>query len=338
MKFFTIITLVLCFAVCVGAQWQKVEVQTDASFRGLDVVSEKVIWASGTGGTIIRTIDGGTNWDVIKVKGAEKLDFRDIEAFDSRTAYILSIGNGDSSRIYKTTDGGNNWKLQFTNPHEKGFFDSIAFWDKDHGIAQSDPIDGKYVLFATNDGATWTQLPTNEMPSAKEGEAAFAASGTCIVTHGKKRIWLITGGMDARVFFSKNRGRSWKAYDTPIVNGTAGSGIFSIAMRDRKRGVIVGGNYEKPEETKGNLAITSDGGMTWSPIKGLAGYRSGVSYIDKNNIIAVGSGGSDLSRDGGTTWINLDKENYNAVQSLGDNSTWAVGPKGMVARLLKFKN
>ena len=88
-------------------------VDTTASFRGLSVVNEKVIWASGTGGTVIRTIDGGKKWNVIKVPDAAKLDFRDIEAFDANTAYILSIGNGESSRIYKTTDGGKTWKLQF---------------------------------------------------------------------------------------------------------------------------------------------------------------------------------------------------------------------------------
>ena len=165
----------LLFVPNLNAQWQKFDVETDASFRGLDVVSENVIWASGTGGTVIRTIDGGKNWNVFKVEGAEKLDFRDIEAFDKNTAYILSIGNGENSRIYKTTDGGESWKLQFKNTDEKAFFDSIAFWDEKNGMAQSDPVDGKYVLYRTVDGENWTQVSTEKMPSVKEGEAAFAA-------------------------------------------------------------------------------------------------------------------------------------------------------------------
>lgn len=334
MKLLTLLFTLLIFVTNINAQWQKMDVKTDASFRGLAVVSENVIWASGTGGTFIRSIDGGKTWKVGQVKGAEKLDFRDIEAFDEKTAYVLSIGNGDSSRIYKTTDGGENWKLQFTNTDEKAFFDSIAFWDEKNGMAQSDPVDGKYVLYRTVDGENWTQVATQKMPAVKEGEAAFAASGTCIITEGKKRIWLITGGMDARVFYSKDRGKSWKVYDTPIVNGTAGSGIFSIAMRDKNNGVIVGGNYEKPDETKNNLAFTSNGGKTWTLAKGLKGYRSGVAFIDKNMIVAVGSNGSDISINGGKTWKNLDKENYNAVQSLGESSIWAVGPKGLVARYL----
>jgi len=340
MKFLTFLSISLLFVSTAFANWEKHDLSTDASFRGLDVVNENVIWASGTGGTVIRTIDGGKNWDIIKVPEAEKLDFRDIEAFDENTAYILSIGNGEASRIYKTTDGGKNWKLQFKNTDEKAFFDSIAFWDEKNGMAQSDPVDGKYVFYRTTDGENWKKVSKKKMPSAKEGEAAFAASGTCIITKGTQDIWLITGGMDARVFYSKNRGKSWKGYDTPMVKGTAGSGIFSIAMYDQMRGVIVGGNYEKPAESKNNLSFTTDGGKTWQAGgHGLNGYRSGVSYIDSKIIIAVGSNGSNLSTNGGRTWEKLDEENYNAVDSVGnkigwEKVAWAVGPKGLVS---KFK-
>ena len=155
MKTFISIVFLMIFVSIANAQWQKQTVETDASFRGLSVVSENVIWASGTGGTVIRTTDGGKNWAVVKVPGAEKLDFRDIEAFDANTAYVLSIGEGENSRIYKTTDGGKNWKLQFKNTNEKAFFDALAFWDSKNGMAMSDPVDGKYVLLKTTDGETW---------------------------------------------------------------------------------------------------------------------------------------------------------------------------------------
>ena len=150
MKIFISIAFLMIFVSIANAQWQKQTVETDAGFRGLSVVSENVIWASGTGGTVIKTIDGGKNWTVIKIPEAEKLDFRDIEAFDENTAYILSIGTGESSRIYKTTDGGKTWKLQFKNTDEKAFFDALAFWDKDNGIAMSDPVDGNYFLLQNN--------------------------------------------------------------------------------------------------------------------------------------------------------------------------------------------
>ncbi len=314
------------------AQWQKQTINTKSSLRGLSVVDEKVVWASGAGGTFLRTIDGGKSWTVGKVPAAEKLDFRDVEAFDANTAYLLSIGEGENSRIYKTADGGKTWKLQFKNANPKAFFDAFAFWDSRHGIAMSDPVNGKYLLLETTDGETWKILDNAQMPNAKQGEAAFAASGTCIIVNGKSDVYLVSGGTDARVFRSGNRGLSWLVSETPITKGTAGSGIFSIAMTDSKNGFIVGGNYEKPNEINNNLAFTGDAGMSWSLARGLNGYRSGAAFVDRKTLIAVGSSGSDISNDGGRTWKNLDKENYNAVQAKGKRAIWAVGANGLVAK------
>ncbi len=339
MKFFNFILFVLIFTISVNAQWQKQIVDTKASLRGLSVVSESIVWASGTNGTVLRTVDGGKNWLVIKVPDAEKLDFRDIEAFDANTAYILSIGDGENSRIYKTTDGGKTWKLQFQNKNPKAFFDALAFWDESHGIAMSDPVDGKFVLIETKDGETWKPIEKLQMPNAKEGEAAFAASGTCLITQGDKNAFLVSGGNAARVFKSENRGKNWSVFDTPMTKGTAGSGIFSIAMANSEAGIIVGGNYEKPNEAINNFAWTIDGGKSWRSVKGLNGYRSGAAITMPGNIvlIAVGSTGSDIAFDGEKSWKNLDKENYNSVQING-KIAWAVGANGLVSKMpIPFK-
>lgn len=325
--------VVLLFVTAAFAQWVKQDVKTAASFRGLSVVNEKVIWASGTGGTVIRTIDGGKLWSVMTVPGAEKLDFRDIEAFDANTAYILSIGNGEMSRIYKTTDGGSTWTLQFKNTNEKAFFDAIACWDKTNCIAMSDPVDGHYLLISTAGGGNkWAAITINQMPATADGEAAFAASGTCLITQGKSTAFIVSGGKDARVFRTADKGKSWTAAKSPILSGTSGSGIFSIAMIDATRGVIVGGNYEKPMDNTSSLALTDDGGKAWQAASGLSGYRSGVAFINASTIVAVGTNGSDISRNGGETWRVLGTEDLNAVQSK-NNATWAVGPKGLVVRL-----
>jgi photosystem II stability/assembly factor-like uncharacterized protein len=331
----SIILLIFAFLLSTAAsgQWVRHSVNTPASFRGLSVVNERVVWASGTDGTVIRTIDGGTTWDVIVVPGAEKLDFRDIEAFDAKTAYIVSIGNGEDSRIYKTTDGGHTWKLQFKNANRKAFFDAIACWDSTNCIAMSDPVDHNFVLVNTTDGgAHWKPIDTSKMPATKDGEAAFAASGTCLIAQGRTNAFLVSGGSDARVFRSADRGLSWSVADTPIVKGTSGSGIFSIAMYDEKIGVIVGGNYEEPDRKINNLALTMDSGKTWTLGNRLGGYRSSIVFIDRRLLFAVGTNGSDFSKDGGKTWNSIDSENYNTVQSKGKKSIWAVGPHGRVAR------
>ena len=333
MKNLLFIVVILISSQVVFGQWVKQTVETKASLRGLSVVSEKVVWASGTGGTVIRTVDGGTTWKVMAVPDAAKLDFRDIEAFDENTAYILSIGNGDSSRIYKTIDGGATWKQQFVGTQKETFFDALACWDKNNCLAMSDPVGGHYYLIATKDGETWTPVVSNKMAATIDGEAAFAASGTCLIANGKTNAFIVSGGDAARVFKSTDRGVTWTAANSPIVSGTSGSGIFSIAMWDAKTGVIVGGNYEKPNEIKSNLAFTTDGGTTWIATKGLFGYRSGVAYVDSKHLVAVGSGGSDMSTDGGKTWTNIDKLNYNAVQAKGKKAVWAVGVSGLVAKL-----
>lgn len=331
-----ILLFLLCLsALEVSAQtvWQKQNADTKASFRGLSVVNKDVVWASGTGGTVVKTTDGGKVWRVFTVKGAEKLDFRDIEAFDEKTAYVLSIGEGENSRIYKTSDGGETWQMQFQNSNPQAFFDAFGFFDRTHGIAMSDPVGGKYLLLETDDGTNWKILENVEMPETIAGEAAFAASGTCLIVNGKNDVFIVSGGNNARVFRSENRGRTWTAAAPDFVKGSAGSGIFSIAMRDAKNGVIVGGNYEKPLEITQNLAFTRDGGKTFQNVEGLKGYRSGAAFIDRKKIIAVGASGSDISFNGGKTWQNLDRAEYNAVRSKGEKSTWAVGAKGLIAKL-----
>ena len=328
------IALLIVLASSTNAQWVRQSVNTTASFRGLSVVNEKIVWASGTGGTVINTKDGGKTWSIVPVPGMEKLDFRDVEAFDANTAYVLSIGEGENSRIYKTIDGGKIWQLQFINKDPKAFFDAIACWDKNNCIAMSDPVDGKYLLISTkNGGSTWTPLGTDKMPEAKQGEAAFAASGTCLITRSKMDVFLVTGGTDARVFRSDNRGLTWFVSDTPIAKGTPGTGIFSIAFRNSDHGTIVGGNYEKPGEKAGSLAFTSDSGKSWYAGEGLSGYRSGVTYIDDQTLIAVGTSGSDISYNRGKTWQQFGTEDLNAVQAKGKTSIWSVGPKGAVFKL-----
>lgn len=326
-------TIVLLFSISAFGQWKMLDAGTDSNFRGLDVVSKNIVWASGTGGTVIRTSDSGKTWKVIKVPGAEKLDLRDIEAFDDKTAYVLSIGSGDSSRIYKTTDGGDTWTLQFRNTVEDAFFDSIAFWDETHGIAQSDPVNGKYLLARTVDGKTWKAAEADSLPPAASGEAAFAASGTSIIAYGDRDLFLVTGGSDARVLFSRNRGKTWTSTDAPLASGEPGAGVFGIAIRG-KRGIIVGGNYTKPEANAANIAYSTDGGKTWKTRRkeNPFGYRSGVTFVTGKMVVIVGSGGSDISQDFGETWEEIDKGNWNSVDSKGKEAVFAVGPGGRVGQ------
>ena len=333
MKSLAIIFILGMFVTTADAQWTKQSIGTEAAFRGLSAVSDKICWVSGTKGTVGRTIDGGKNWEVIIVPDAEKLDFRDIEAFSANVAYILSIGDGENSRIYKTTDGGKNWKLQFQNKNPKAFFDAMAFWDEQHGIAMSDSVDGKFLLISTdNGGASWHELTPEKIPNALPNEGGFAASGTCIIAKGKSEVWIVTG--KSRVLHSADRGKNWDVVQAPILTGIDSAGIFSIDFKDNKNGIIVGGDYREFKQPGKTVAVTLDGGKTWTAIENQLSFRSGVVYV-KNSIIAVGTSGSNLSKDGGKSWQKLNDENYNVVSVAKSGAVWAAGPKGFITKFEK---
>ena len=327
-------------------QWQQQASGTDVQLRGISAVSAQVAWASGAKGTVLRTIDGGSTWTRVNVPDAETLDFRDVQAFDANTAFVLSIGPGDQSRIYKTTDGGRIWQLQFTNKNPKAFYDCFAFWDSTHGIALSDSVDGKFPLIATSDGVSWNPVAVKKMPAALPSEGAFAASGTCIATFGKKDVWFGTGGPAARVFHSSDRGVNWTVAETPILHGAASQGIFSVLFWNEKDGAIVGGDYQNPTQAEQSSATTADGGKTWVlSTQFPRGYRSALAVaalsavVSTQKLVATGTTGTDYSQDG-KYWRSkqLDKpesipddHGYNAVSCVSD-VCWAVGPGGKIGR------
>jgi photosystem II stability/assembly factor-like uncharacterized protein len=333
---------VLLLVISVAAQTVTTQKSnTNENLRGISALTDKIAWASGTHGTYLRTTDGGNSWQAAQVPGAETLDFRDVEAFNSDFAYLLSAGPGDQSRIYKTIDAGKTWTLQFTNRNPKGFFDCMAFWDRDHGIALGDPVADvsgrlKFELIATeNGGNNWNPLPPDSLPPAMEGEGAFAASGTCIAVQSNRNVWFATGGKAARVFHSTNAGKTWTVAETPIIHGEDSTGIFSIAFRDATHGVIAGGDYKHPEQDGPHLAFTNDGGLTWklSPLSPQAYFSAVVfTHPDSDAVLVVGSASSanvDAVSKTQKTW----PTNLNAVSVSPTGDAIAVGPKGQIVKI-----
>ena len=342
--------LLLC-AAGARAQWVAQNSGVSVRLRGVSAVSTSVVWASGAGGTYARTTDGGKTWQAGQVPDAAELDFRDVDAFDAETAYLLAIGEGEKSKIYKTTDGGRSWTLQFQNRRAGAFYDCMAFWNRHHGLAMSDPVDGRFIILRTDDGGrNWKEIDPKGMPPALAGEGGFAASGTCVAVAGTREAWFGTGGPEGpRVFRSADGGVTWAATPVPLAKGQA-AGVFSLAFwNGGRRGVALGGDYTKEREVSGNVASTSDGGRTWKaggettrtgvPVTSSfpRGYRSCVARVPGSfgpTLIAVGPSGSEYSSDGGQLWRTLGDEGFHAVSVTpqGD-AAWAVGEGGRVARL-----
>jgi photosystem II stability/assembly factor-like uncharacterized protein len=331
--------LAALLALTLAPAWTAQPTGANARLRGVSAVSERVAWASGSSGTVLRTADGGSTWQALKIPGAEKLDFRDIDAVSDQVAYVLSIGSGDASRIYKTVDAGRTWSLQFTNLDPKAFFDAMAFWDADRGIAFSDSVDGRLVILRTdNGGREWTRVPAEGLPPAIENEGAFAASGTNVAVLGRDHVWIGTGaGAVARVLRSSDGGRTWAAAATPLAAGGS-AGIFSIAFRDTQHGMVVGGDYRKESEAVDNAAITSDGGRTWTMVTGLTGFRSVVAYrpgVETPSLIAIGPQGADQSIDDGRTWTPLPGSSGLHTFAFAKSGLvgWGAGENGRIMRL-----
>jgi photosystem II stability/assembly factor-like uncharacterized protein len=324
-------------AVMAGAQaaWEPLKVETTASFRGLSVVDDRVVWASGTRGTVIHTTDGGNTWRVDSIPGASTFDLRGIAARNANVAHVAAT----AGRIWRTTDGGRSWSLRYQTSDTTMFLDGIVFVDDRTGFTLGDPMGGRFVILVTRDGGeTWNEEPVASRPEAMEGEAAFAASGTSLVFKSPGLGWLGTGGSVARVFRTTDGGASWTVAPSAIPPRAGSGGVFSVAFADATHGIVVGGDYERPDSSNGTAAFTSDGGVTWQPATRLpGGFRSGVAVRrviqDSLVAIAVGTNGSDISRDGGRTWTPLDGTAFNAIQFAPSGVAFAVGARGRVARL-----
>ena len=312
--------------------WELIETPTKASLRGLSPLTEQIVWASGSNGTWMRTLDGGQKWDSGVVTGMDTVDFRDIEAIDANTAIILSAGQ--PAVIYKTKDGGKNWEKKFQGSPDD-FFDGMAFMNK-KGYVVGDVVDGKWALLETkNEGDTWRILELS--PNGPKGGGSFAASGSGILVD-YDNIWFASAGNDSKIYHSSDNGYHWNTYETPIMKDSESQGIFSLAKIGGQVMVGVGGDYLEIDGTGKNFVLSVDGGKTWELGQGQppSGFRSGVQYFQRFHwLICVGPNGSDFSKDGGENWIRFSDEGFHAVKMDKTSSTiWASGSDGKVAKLI----
>lgn len=319
------------------AAWAPQQHSATAELRGLSVLNDKVAWASGAKGTVLRTVDG-EHWTLLAVPGAEAFDFRDVEAFDAQTAIVMGAGPGAASRMYRTRDGGATWQLLVVNQDAEGFWDAMAFWDARNGLVFGDPVRGAFqILLTTDGGESWQPANDPQGLAALPQEGAFAASGTCLSVGADGKAWFVTGGAaQARVFRSANRGQSWQPATLPIPAAAASKGAFSVGFAGSGHGLIAGGDYKEPALGSLNGALSSDSGAAWSPAQILpTGFMSAVVPIPgtRNSFVAVGLAGSGYTRDGGKSWTIIEKETkLNAVGFSATGAGWAVGPKGLIVK------
>lgn len=345
------LTIILAFAAyCTllafaGERQPKLVPQTSGTTQGLIAVSPvnpRVVWASGRGGTFVVTTDGGRHWRAGVVPGAEALQFRDVQGFSEKVAYLMSIGdNVGDFRIYKTVDGGATWTMQFQNATVGAFYDCMAFWTPKRGITHSDSVSGVFPDLRTLNGATWGDI-SGTLPPALDGEFSFASSGTCAATQGGRNGWIATGGAaTARVLSTRDGGNTWKASDTPLVSSPS-AGAFTVAFRDPWHGIVGGGDLDPADPNNARTAVSDDGGRSWRltnppPVTGAIfglDYVVGVGRRGHAVVITANDGGAAWTPDDGDDWFSLPGvTGYWAVAFASPKAGWLVGTDGRILKI-----
>ena len=366
------LNLALLFSMlpCAEGQWTLQTSPTTADLRGIDNVGDGIAWASGTNGTILRTTDTGSHWQLCTIPpNAEHLDFRGVQAFDAQTAIVMSSGTGDLSRLYKTTDGCASWELLFTNPDKDGFFDALQIpasppsHEKKRLVLLGDPVKGHFIVWGIRPFAAPKKIarPLITLPRSHPGQAVFAASNSSLFVYNGDfalfnplgGFWFGTGGRSgARVFNSASSpGSGYQSTKLPLGDGKDSSGVFSLGFVTficplttkpcyiRKNVVAVGGDYELPDDGRASAAFSSNYGRRWhAALTQPHGYRSAVAYDTTNKTwITVGPNGTDISTDDGRNWHPLTPSKDDATDA---DKQWnalalpyVVGPHGRIGKL-----
>lgn len=307
----------------------------NTSLRGLSVVNNNVIWVSGSNGMVGKSTNAGKNWKWMTVKGFEKTDFRDIEAFDANTAIIMGID--EPAYILKTIDGGDTWKVVYENKTKGMFLDAMDFRDTRNGVVVGDPVDGKFFIAKTTDGGnSWTQVDKELRPKADTGEAFFAASGTNVRFLSNGSLVFVSGGKNSRLFYD------YTPFETLMTKGKESEGAFSVAVFDNYKKssankiVIVGGDYAADTNTTNNCFVSNTGGKTWNVPKTIPnGFRSSVEYLNQETLVTCGTNGVDYSFDGGKNWYSVSTEGFHVCRyaRFGDQ-VYLTGSNGKIGKLV----
>lgn len=307
---------------------------THETLLAVSAFSEKVAWASGTRGTVVRTTDGGKTWKPSKLPTGDSLDFQNIYAINGSQAFVMSVGQGRKTRIFNTTDGGAHWKPKYMSLNAELVWRCFGFWNADHAIGISDVQKGDFLMmFSLDGGASWDRVPADSFPAALPGEHTSASNPACIRTGWYRHAWFTTSM--GRVIRTTNYGGSWKASFVHIAIGDAQI-INSIMFRDESHGLVFGEVKAAPGKTV--ISETNDGGKSWDERTALAlpisvASTAYVPFLSGPTIIAVGSAGAIFSRDNGLTWNTVDTLSYTSVTFAARNAGWAVGADGRITKI-----
>ncbi|MFK8011964.1 MAG: WD40/YVTN/BNR-like repeat-containing protein [Marinicellaceae bacterium] len=310
-------------------EWNLKQISTKPSLRS-SAIKNGIIWVAGTKGSVHKSHDQGQNWIDVSLTNYNNSDIRDIHVFDNKTAIIMTVGSGNDSKLFKTMDAGKNWSLLYQNTDKTGFFDSIDFWNDNHGLLLGDPVDGYYVVKITQDGGkTWNRVGSKNLPIMLEKEVAFAASGNTLIVGKKGKAWFTTGGFSASLMSSYDYGQSWQRQSLPLYDKTQTAGGYSIALNNLDELFVIGGDYQKRDGQYNNAVKLKKTGDWINLESHNRGLRTAMSCV-KQTCVMTGKLSSDISYDNGLSWQRFHSQGFYTLASEG-NLMIAAGTAGKVS-------
>ncbi len=310
-------------------------VSDQISVRAVSISNNKVYYGGNQSRVGYKSLQDASKFERKIQYDSLVFEFRS-SAVTANHAFFLTVGN--PAILYRFSKDLISKEIVYTEKNEKVFYDSMQFWNDQEGIAMGDPTENCLSVIITRDGGkSWTKIPCKNLPQIVEGEAAFAASNTNVIVRGNF-AWIVSGGKKSRVFYSSDKGATWKVYETPIVQGKAMTGIFSADFYDEQIGIVVGGDYENQQQNFGNKAITTDGGKTWKLIAEQSGfgYASCVQFVPGgkgNKIVSVGASGVFISIDKGTSWSQLSGDSSFYTLRFLNSTTAVLAGKNKIVRM-----
>lgn len=335
------------------------------SFRGLSVVNDNIVWVSGSKGSVLRTTNSGKTWDTLNPKDYCHKDFRDIHAWNSKHAVIMS--SGDSSVLLETKDGGVSWKLIYHDNRKGSFFDAIDVQKNNillvgDGIPNQNPyiilIDKNRKVHYFNDFPFvhfehfwhWACLAGRR----NDTFTFFAASGSNVQWFGKNRFGIIPVSRDSSYYitgkYSKRKPmKNWakekyksnslmfdQLSNIPFKSQKAG-GAYSFLAIDKSTILAVGGSFYMPDSGNQSAFYSNDQGKNWQVAStSVSGYRSGLAYHPKTKLcISTGPNGTDFSTDKGKNWKTTQLGGFN-VCAFSKQYLWLAGSAKKGVRKIKI--